>query len=253
MSPNAGELIPIIVAIARVRDECGHIEKDGYNDFHKYHYVSEAALVGAVRPLMAKHGLVIIQSVVTEGLCGPRIDEHGVTHLVLEFTLAHESGTVWPEKFRVACSGNDRDSKGKWSDKGAYKANTGGFKYFLNRLFMVDTGDDPEREKKKKRPAAGGGQPSTSSKPSGSGDQITEGQRGMLWARSKARIEAIMSDAPAEIQKDATVELLTIIKDRFLIKHANELLKRDMDGFLAQIERAELNEDSGIYIKEATK
>lgn len=180
------DLAPILKAIARVRDECGHIEKDGFNDFHKYAYVSEAALASAIRPLLKKHGLVIIPSVALEP--APHVDDAGVTHMVMEFTLAHESGAVWPEKVRVFASGNDRDSKGMHGDKGAYKANTGGYKYFLNRLFMVDTGDDPERVGKKKAPA----RKKAAQPAEGSGVKLaSESQIGMLKAKSYSRAEEL--------------------------------------------------------------
>lgn len=125
----------IIVALAAIRDDVGHVEKDGRNTHFKYDYASETALARAIRPLLAKHGLVILQSVATHP--PPFVDGKN-THVTLEFTLAHTDGSVWPEKIRVFATGADP------GDKGAYKANTGGYKYLLNRLFMVDTGDDPE-------------------------------------------------------------------------------------------------------------
>ena len=54
--------IEIIKAVARVRDECEHIEKDGWNAFHKYHYVSEAALSNAIRPLAVQCQLRALRS-----------------------------------------------------------------------------------------------------------------------------------------------------------------------------------------------
>jgi hypothetical protein len=52
------------------------------------------------------------------------------------FRLCHTNGDVWPELIYVPAQ-----DKG---DKAAWKANTGAMKYLLNRLFMLDTGDDPE-------------------------------------------------------------------------------------------------------------
>ena len=238
------DLAPILTAIARVRDECGHIEKDGYNDFHKYHYVSESALAGAVRPLMAAHGLVIIQGLAIDP--PPRIDEHGVTHLVLEFTLAHESGVVWPEKFRVACSGNDRDSKGKWSDKGAYKANTGGYKYFLNRLFMVDTGDDPEREKKPKpTPRSRGKQ---GNQPSG-GDGVklaSESQVGMLKAKSYSRAEELGEAGDYESIHEYAGAIRRVAMDMLGFKDVNSVTFAGVTPMAKAIEAAVLDNDGKI-------
>ena len=91
MSETKG-LAEILVAIAQVRDEIGHVAKDGTNAFHHYDYASEAAISRAVRPMLEEAGLVILPSVATDP--APRIDDCGVTHLVFEFTVAHISGAV---------------------------------------------------------------------------------------------------------------------------------------------------------------
>lgn len=181
MSTTQG-LAEILVAIAQVRDEIGHVAKDGTNAFHHYDYTSEAAISRAVRPMLEKAGLVILQSVATDP--APRIDDCGVTHLVLEYTVAHTSGAVWPEKLRVFASGNDRDSKGLHGDKGAFKANTGGYKYFLNRLFMIDTadGDDTPRQKE------------TASRRQDGANLASEKQLRMLTAKSYARADELTGD-----------------------------------------------------------
>lgn len=235
------DLTPIIKAIARVRDECGHIDKDGFNDFHKYKYVSEAALASAVRPLLKEHGLVIIPSVALEP--APYIDDTGVTHMVMEFTLAHESGVVWPDKIRVFASGNDRDSKGKHGDKGAYKANTGGYKYFLNRLFMVDTGDDPEREGKRPRPKA-----ATAHKQPEATKLASEAQVKMLRAKSYSRAEELGASSAYENIHNYASDIRKVAMARLDFAKVEEVTFAAVTPMAKAIESAVLGADGKVVV-----
>lgn len=131
----------LLEALNKVMAACGVVRKDGRNDFHKYEYTSEHGLLMALRPAMVEHGLLLLPSLDGE----VRIDEHGNTHLVMAYTLAHVSGEVWPEKIRAPGCGNDKNSKGV-GDKGTYKALTGANKYLLFKLLQIATGDDAENE-----------------------------------------------------------------------------------------------------------
>jgi len=135
--------VKILEAISAIRAEVEHIGKPDKNDFHKYSYAGEAAISRALRPLLEKYGLVFFQSAV--GDQAPEIDANGITSILFDFTIAHTSGEVWPKALRVVGQGSDKNSKGV-GDKGANKANTAAFKYFLNRLFMLNTGDDPDAD-----------------------------------------------------------------------------------------------------------
>lgn len=144
--------IEILKALNAVMSEVGYVQKGGKNQFHNYRYAGEADLLEKLRPAMVKHGLILIPS----GAERSPIDEHGNTHVAIDYTLAHVSGAVWPEKIRAFGSGNDRNSKGGVQDKGTYKAITGANKYLLFKLFQIETGDDPEKDEEKPdtRPAA---------------------------------------------------------------------------------------------------
>jgi hypothetical protein len=124
----------IILAIAAIRDSVGTVEKDSKNAHFGYSYVSEREMQAAIRPLLAEHGLVIIPSASTGQHAVT--DEAGYYNYMAAFRLCHVDGSVWPEPIYVPAQ-----DKG---DKAAWKANTGAMKYLLNRLFMLDTGDDPE-------------------------------------------------------------------------------------------------------------
>ncbi len=142
----------IIKAIHNVMHKVEYVVKDGKNEFHKYKYASEAALIAALRPVMLAEGLIIIPS----GEELRPVDEFGITHIVLTYTLTHISGDVWPDKIKAFGAGSDKSGKRKdetfaVGDKGVYKAITGGYKYFIKNLFQIETGTDPEKEHKKKR------------------------------------------------------------------------------------------------------
>jgi hypothetical protein len=240
------ELACIVQAIAAVRNECEHVEKDEYNSFHKYHYASESSIARAVRPLLKKHKLVVIQSVAIEP--APFVDEQGVTHMVLEFTLAHENGTVWPDVVRVFTQGNDRDSKGKHGDKGAFKANTGGYKYFLNRLFMIDTGDDPEREEEKKKKARSSGSKGAPQRRQADPDPELAFHK-IVWTQAWKRAGVIGSEMSEEVHKDLAVEIISVTKAYLGVERVNDVVgDAKKDAFLHVVQGCTLNEDGGAQV-----
>ena len=69
-----------------------------------------------------------------------------VTTVPLQFTVIDsDSG----ESITGTVYGRGEDP----TDKGVYKAYTGGQKYFLQKLFLLSTGDDPERDSPADKPA----------------------------------------------------------------------------------------------------
>jgi hypothetical protein len=159
----------IIKAIHAVMTKVEYVVKDGKNEFHKYRYASEAALIAALRPVMLEEGLVIIPS--GEELLP--VDEWGITHIVLSYTLTHISGDVWPDKIKAFGAGSDKSGKRKddtftVGDKGTYKAITGAYKYFIKNLFQLETGTDPEKDGTKEKK----GSPKTTTETNGNGDKL---------------------------------------------------------------------------------
>lgn len=132
----------IAAALHQVMTRIGYVQKKGTNDFQKYKYAGEAHVLEALRPEMVEAGIILIPS----GKHRSAIDEHGITHVEVEYTLLHKDGSVWPEKIIAYGDGGDKNSKGV-GDKGLYKALTGANKYLLFKLFQLETGDaDPEAE-----------------------------------------------------------------------------------------------------------
>lgn len=125
--------------IHAVMNDMSTIAKNGRNDFHKYDYATEADYVHALRPLLQKHGLVIIPS-----LTMAPILQDGITQLAMKFTIVNVDKPEEKVESLIPAQGQDK------GDKGVYKALTGAKKYFAALTFMVATGDDPEKDEKAK-------------------------------------------------------------------------------------------------------
>lgn len=126
--------------IHAVMNEVGTIAKRGRNDFHKYDYATEADFVHALRPLLEKHGLVIIPTV--GHLTHSEPDEKGnvVSTAQVSFKIVNVEN---PSDFAEATVVGQGQDKG---DKATYKLMTGAKKYFFALTFMIATGDDPEND-----------------------------------------------------------------------------------------------------------
>jgi hypothetical protein len=134
----AAKLAEIILTVS-------HVEKRGTNDFHKYDYATESDVLEAVRRGLAERSVVIVPRCMGVSILErPRENKASmfVTTADMILTLVDgESGEV----MECPWKGSGEDS----GDKGLYKALTGGNKYFLLKLFMIPTGDDPEKDKRK--------------------------------------------------------------------------------------------------------
>lgn len=123
----------IYAKIIKVMDQVSRVPKNGFNDFHKYSYATEADLVDTIRPLLVETGLsyfATVKDVVREG---------ELTRVQMDFVLADtETGETL-----TSCYYGEALDKG---DKGIYKAYTGATKYFLMKTFLIATGDDPEAD-----------------------------------------------------------------------------------------------------------
>ncbi len=123
--------------LAQIIGEIKSIPKSGYNDFHKYDYVTANDLINAVRDKLAAAGIFIFTSVEAQEV-REIVDKEKKSNLTL-VTLKHtfacaESG----ETFSVLSQGQGADV----SDKGGYKAITGAMKYFIYKCFLIPTDED---------------------------------------------------------------------------------------------------------------
>lgn len=120
----AAKILAVMTAVDR-------IAKDKRNDFHKYDYASDEAVVSALRQAFIANRIIVYPKQVG---C---VREGDITSLQVAYHIVDvDSG----EKEIVPAFGQGQDK----GDKGVYKAATGAEKYFLLKTFLIPTGDDPE-------------------------------------------------------------------------------------------------------------
>lgn len=124
----------IATKVANIMGRLDRIPQNGFNNFHRYKYTLESDLVDAIRPLMAEQHLMMVPDVIEE------TKNDTLTRIKVKYTLINGD---FPAETVSWVSIGYGDDKG---DKGAYKAMTGAMKYALMKVFMVSTGDDPERD-----------------------------------------------------------------------------------------------------------
>jgi hypothetical protein len=139
--PSTG-IAQITKAIAAVMQEIDMVAKRGNNLFHHYRYARMEDILRRLTPLLGKHGLVVFQDEVGRSM----FDNDGVIAIAYEFTIAHLSGEIWPQRLRQTGVSRCRDSKGGWDDKSLNKCHTAARKYFLLSLFQIPTGDEADAD-----------------------------------------------------------------------------------------------------------
>lgn len=129
----------LIQKAAAVMEQVEYVPKNGWNDFHKYHYATEADITSCVRVALAEQGLMLIPTVekVEWTKIQGKSGEDRLATLTVKFTLTDGNDKI---EFHIIGEGQDR------GDKATYKAMTGALKYALLKLFLIPTGDDPERD-----------------------------------------------------------------------------------------------------------
>src|SRR5258705_12575441 len=110
--PSGQSIAQIAKAIAAVMQEVDIVAKRGQNTFHRYRYARMEDVLRQLTPLLGKHGVVIFQDEVGRSM----FDDDAVIAVTYQFTVAHQSGEVWPEKLRQTGASRCRDSKGGWDD-----------------------------------------------------------------------------------------------------------------------------------------
>jgi len=129
----------LITKLAAIMAAIERIPKRGHNDFHHYDYATEADIVSAIRHELASRHVMVLPAIT--GTSRDAVGDKGsvLTTLTMEFTFIDgETGETITRTW--IGTGTDKE------DKGAYKAMTGGEKYFLLKTFLIPTGDDPERD-----------------------------------------------------------------------------------------------------------
>lgn len=126
--------------ILAIQKEISYVAKNGKNDFQNYEYATERDFVTTLKPLLEKHGVIVIPEIAAP----PSIMESGkdgkskLTTILMKFKLVNVDDPT--DYYQALVGGQGQDA----GDKGIYKAITGAKKYFIANTFMIPTGDDPE-------------------------------------------------------------------------------------------------------------
>ncbi len=139
---GTGSIAKIATAIANVMQNVGVVGKDGTNKFHNYKYTKMEDVLKRITPLIAKEGLVIMQTEIGRAM----FDGDRAIAVKYAFTICHSSGEVWPERPVQTGLSRCRDSKGGFDDKCINKCHTAARKYFILALFQVPTGVDEDAD-----------------------------------------------------------------------------------------------------------
>jgi len=140
----------IVQAVSRIMNDVGSVKKEGNNAFHNYKYATAADISHKIQPLLAREGLVILQSETERHF----VADGAALAITYEFVLAHKEGEVWPEKPKQTGMAAARNSKGGFDDKAANKCHTAARKYFTLALFQIPTGDYDDADEQEDRPAS---------------------------------------------------------------------------------------------------
>lgn len=129
----------IAKAVIAITKDIGIIQKDGVNSFQKYKYTKWEDINDKLSPLLAEHGLIIVQSEISRDLL-EKGDKGSVLAIVYHFTLVNEDGDSWPEVEWTAIA-RLTDAKGTTDDKAASKCHTQAEKQFCIKQFKIRTDD----------------------------------------------------------------------------------------------------------------
>jgi hypothetical protein len=138
-------------AILAVSQGMGSIQKQGMNEFQKYHYTRWDDINEKLSPLLVEHGLVMTQNELDCRMLGG--DKSSVLAVTYEFVFS-KKGEIWPA-IRWTAIQRLYDQKGIPDDKAAAKCYTQAEKQVCIKLFKIRSDDsiDPEDERRPQRAA----------------------------------------------------------------------------------------------------
>lgn len=129
----------IAAAILKITQEMEHVTKANRHDFHRYYYASWESINEKLSPLLAQHGLLIVQSEVSRNIL-EKNDQGSVLAIVYHFTIVNADGEAWPTIEWTAIA-RMQDQKGVTDDKAASKCHTSAEKFFCLKQFKIRTKD----------------------------------------------------------------------------------------------------------------
>lgn len=130
-------------ALAAIYGAVGYVQKERKQGL-SYTFASESALIEALRPAMVEQGVTVrvvaLSDVKHEAITvGKSESVMQRTTLIATVRFAHAASATHID---VVAAGEGMDS----GDKSSNKAMTCALKYALRQTFLIETGDDPDRD-----------------------------------------------------------------------------------------------------------
>lgn len=135
--------LSLLAKLAKILKEVGNVEKTGYNDYQKYHYVKAADVAWSVRKALTTYNVFMVTDVIDKVNYTIPAKE-GVMQAIdvkVEFSFFDgDAPETHPIVFHSFGTGTDK------GDKAIYKAMTGALKYGLRHAFLIPDESDPEAD-----------------------------------------------------------------------------------------------------------
>lgn len=209
-------MLALYAALARASGSVDPLRKDGFNNFHKYPYVTSEAVIRAARDALSKQGLVLITRSATFEASADRDSGYALqpcTYVVqgsknsaqgeevayfacFVFELVHGAGGRvlygdwrWPVEVEP----------GKTLAKALAAAQTEGLAYFLRTLLLIPRGSDEDP------PRGGGGG-------DGRRDERPRGSSGRPGGGSQRPANAPPARKPTPISSDRAEAVISLLR-----------------------------------------
>tara|TARA_R100000655_G_scaffold49054_1_gene86570 strand:- start:287 stop:886 length:600 start_codon:yes stop_codon:yes gene_type:complete len=131
---NQKKPLNIYQRILSVMDDLHFVQKEDKRVNGQYTFVSHDAVSAAIHPLLVKHRIVVTPTVIDHTIDGNRT----VVNVEVNFVNAD----MPEEKITINSIGYGIDNQ----DKGIGKAVSYATKYAFLKMFVLETGDDPEQD-----------------------------------------------------------------------------------------------------------
>lgn len=133
----------VLPKLQAIMERVDRIKKDARNDFHKYKYASEKIIKETLHAELVKEKVLFQLNGIdlrVDVIKTAKGEDTNLTHIKFEYKfIDSETGDTLTGTFYG--TGEDK------GDKGTYQATTGAIKYILTSMFLIPTGDDPEKDK----------------------------------------------------------------------------------------------------------
>lgn len=207
----------VSAALAGAFADLHNVAADAVNPHFRSRYTSLPALLDAVRPVLAKHGLAVVQMPISEeGRVG------------VETLLLHASGQYLSSRVTVTPQ--------KADPQGAGSAITYCRRYALAACLGIGQDDDDGNAASRAPAAKAAPPPARKAEPAPASERpqngtISEAQGKRLWAIAASRAQALEAVSRDEIVRD--------VLGRRGIEHTKEIPREAYDRIIAEVEKWE--------------